>query len=63
MSRERFSLQFTPTNQLSHQVQDALICQSPWALTIEMAVNTSEKEEANDENICCSLWISPKKHT
>jgi len=26
-----------------------------------MAVNTSEKEEANDENGCCPLWISPQK--
>lgn len=46
-----FPLCVTPTNQLSHGVQDALVCQSPRALAIEMAMDTSEKEWENDENV------------
>lgn len=57
-----FALHATPTNQLSHRVQDALVCQGPRALAIEMAMDTSGKEWENDENVLCSIWISSKNH-
>lgn len=57
-----FPLQVTPTNHLSHQVQDALISQSPWALAIEMAMDTSEKERKNDEKVWYSIWIISNNH-
>lgn len=53
-----FALHVTPTNQLSHRVQDAFVCQGPRALSIEMAMDTSEKEIGKMMKTCCILFGS-----